>query len=328
MDRTAAMDWVILAGTIGHESGWTGGVPRPLLPLPGTTLLENLLSTRARFSNGSCTICANGHIDALVGRVQGKDGFARGVGFLEDGLPVGPAGCLKACEPRLTGATILVVNGSTWFEDDPDWMLDRHRQAGNALTVFCKPDRGLAGSRSALLSPAGIYLCEPTVLDCIGPNGYRDIKEELIPALQRAGLRVGAVPLSKPSREVVDWPSYLSVVDRVLSTGRFPTQGYRNIAPHIWCGEGVELSPNSRIVGPALLGHHSRIEDDAVLIGPTTLGADCHIGRGSWLVRVVGGDRLSCPAGSSFADRFLPEFSLPPSGARTAVPGVIADRRM
>ena len=38
------VDAVILAGAVGCESQWTRGIPRPLLPLPGTTLVEALLS--------------------------------------------------------------------------------------------------------------------------------------------------------------------------------------------------------------------------------------------------------------------------------------------
>lgn len=321
------MDWVILAGTIGHEARWTGGVPRALLPLPGTTLLENLVSAFRRSSRGTCTICANGHTESINRRISRNPKVGASVGFFEDELPIGPAGCLKACEPRLTGRTIFIVGGSAWFEDDPDWMLDEHRASGNALTVFCKSDRPMRSSGGArFMQPAGIYCCEPSVLDFVGSRGYRDIKEQLIPAVRSAGLRVGAIPLRGQANEVADWGSYISVVDRILSTGRFPNDGYRNLAPQIWCGRNVELSSKARIVGPALLGHHSRVEDDAVVIGPTTFGAECHIGGGSWLVRVVGGDRMNCPANTALADRFVPNAGFTPSFRRAAETVGLADR--
>jgi NDP-sugar pyrophosphorylase family protein len=286
--------------------------------------LDNLLATYRRAADGTCTICANGQSSLIRNRLQDAHSTDVGVGFFEDGLPIGPAGCLKACEARLTGRTILIVGGSAYFEDDPNDLCEAHRRSGNALTVFCKPDGGArAPSGALMMRPAGLYCCEPSVLRFIGSRGYRDIKEQLIPALQRAELRVGAIPLRQPAYEVSDWSSYMSVVGRVLSAGRFPTDGYRNLAPQVWCGEGVELSAKARIVGPALLGHLSRIEDDAVVIGPTTFGSECHIGGGSWLVRVVGGDRMRCPANSSLADRFVPDFALAPSTQRAAHAAVV-----
>jgi len=285
------------------------------------------LAAYRRSSDGSCTICANGQTELIDQHLKPDPRIGPTVGFFKDGLPIGPAGCLKACASRLTGRTILIVGASAWFEDDPEWMYEEHRASRNALTMFCKPVRPTRTKGGAtFMQPTGIYYCEPSVLEFIGSRGYRDIKEQLIPALQRAGLRVGAVPLPGRAYEVTDWSSYMSVVDRILSTGRFPTDGYRNLAPQIWCGRDVALSPRARIVGPALLGHDSRVEDDAVVIGPTTFGAECHIGGGSWLVRVVGGDRMSCPANSSLADRFVPyPSSIPATRAKAEAVG-IADR--
>jgi exosortase len=157
------------------------------------------------------------------------------------------------------------------------------------------------------LKPAGIYCCEPAVLDFIRPESYQDLKEQLVPNLQGAGLRVGAVTLRKPACQVSDWRSYNYVLYRALSEGRFQTEGYRELAPGIWCGEEVSVAPDARIVGPALLGHRCRIDGGATVIGPTMLADECHIGTGSWLIRTIAPDRVHCPAGACFIDRFVTE---------------------
>jgi len=300
------MDLVILAGTIGQDASWTHGCPRPLLPLAGTTLLERLLATFEHNDSAARAVCANGHADVIARHLAGRN-VGRGLMIVEDGIPRGTAGCLKACE-SLTGAnTILLVGASVWFEDDPEWLLEQHRSSGNALTVFCASDAACAGSGFArALKPAGIYCCDRAALEYIRPTGYQDLKEQWVPVLREAGLRVGAVTLRGGSCEVSDWSTYIRVLARSLADERLAERGYRRLVPDIWCGEDVEIAPQARIVGPALLGHGCKIEDGAVIVGPVILGDGSHVGRNSWLVRVVAAEGVRLPPGSAITDRLIP----------------------
>jgi exosortase len=307
------MDWLILAGSAGDETSWARDVPRHLLPLPGTTLLESLLAHMHSASSGAgtCTICVNGHTEWITPCAERFQSATFEVGVLEDSLPLGTAGCLKSCQDRLNGNTVFVTGGSVWFEDDPRWMLEQHRTQGNALTVFCTVDSNLSnGKQRTVLSPAGIYCCEPDVLDHIPEVGYQDLKEQLVPALRHAGLRVGAVSLRRPACQVSDWRSYMHVLHRILSTGQFPLGGYDEIAPGIWRGRDVSIAEDARIVGPALLGHQSRIEPGAVVVGPAMLGDRAQVGAGSWLIRVIAPEDSRSPAGMSLTDQFVPELRL------------------
>ena len=307
------MDWVVLAGTAGDETTWARAVPRQLLPLPGTTLLESLLARlRAASMEGeSCTICLNRHADLIGPRLQRFHSPTFDISIQEDSLPLGTAGCLKSCEERLTGGTIFLTGGSVWLEDDPRWMLEQHRAHGNALTVFCTQDTSFSnGGQRRLLRPAGIYCCEPTVLEHVRPLGYQDLKEQLVPALQRAGLRVGAVSLNQPAWQVSGWQSYMHVLHRVLSAGRVPMEGYRQLVPGVWCGRDVSVASDARIVGPALIGHECRIEHGAVIIGPTLLGNRTRVGNGTWLIRSVAPENTDCPAGLSLTDEFVLEQNI------------------
>jgi mannose-1-phosphate guanylyltransferase/phosphomannomutase len=251
-------------------------------------------------------VCANGHTEVIAKHLARPGPTDHGVGFFEDSLPRGTAGCLKSCQPRLSGRTIFVTGGSVFLDDDPEWMVGQHQAQGNALTVFCSRDPEIAGpDGKGLLRPVGVYCCAPAVLDFIRPHGFQDLKEQVVPALKGAGLRVGVAAVSDSTCEVADWATYVGVLDRVLSTGRFDTAGYTQVAPGIWFGDDVKVAPGARIVGPALLGHGCRIDDGSVLIGPTVLGNECRAGDASWLVRVVAADGTHVAAGTSVADRFL-----------------------
>lgn len=333
------MDWVILAGTAGDEAPWARAAPRHLLPLPGTSLLESLLANLQSASSDreTCTICVNGYTELVTHRTQRFQSPSFDIRIQEENLPLGTAGCLKSCEPRLGGDTVFLCGGSVWLEDDPCWMLEQHREQGNALTVFCTTDPSLSnGKHRTLLRPTGVYCCEPTVLEHIRPTGYQDLKEQLVPALQQAGLRVGAVPLNRPACQVSDWQSYMYVLHRSLSTGRFPLEGYNELAPGIWCGKDVSVAGDARIVGPVMMGHGCRIDRGAVVIGPAMLGDRTHVGAGCWLIRSVAREGAHCPAGASLTDQFVsthkiaqqaPEESLASSAAGISTGSAVRDDR-
>ncbi len=317
------VDVVVLAGTVGHEAHWVRGVPRPALPLPGSTLIESLLGRLNRVFDGAFTVCANGQTGLIARHWTGEDPSRAGLGFHHDSFPRGSAGCLKDCESRMSGGSIFVAGGAVWLEDDPLWMVEQHRLEGNALTVFCTRDPAHRGSGAeAAIRPAGVYCCDPVVLKYIRPSGYQDLKEQLVPALREAGHRVGAVTLKEQTCEVTDWPSYMRAIARSLSTCPLNLRDYCQLAPGIWCGEGVEIGRQARIVGPALLGHRCRIADGSVVVGPTVLGDACNVGAGAWLIRVVAPSRACFPAGISVTDCFLPS-SRPKD--RTAKPARAAD---
>jgi NDP-sugar pyrophosphorylase family protein len=198
---SSMVDVVVLAGSIGHEPEWTSDTVRPLLPLPGSTLLESLLGRLQASLGGKTIVCANGRTQLIARHLEQHRRLAELPEMVEDRLPLGTAGCLKACESRIGSDTFFVAGGAVWLDDAPQWMLERHRSSGNDLTVFCTHDPGWSGaSTQNHLRSAGIYCCKKSVLGHVRNTGFQDLKEQLVPALQRAGLRVGAVQLRGTTR--------------------------------------------------------------------------------------------------------------------------------
>jgi len=272
-------------------------------------LIDSLLRRLQAAFDGTCTICTNGQSELIARGFPTPEGNVvpngSGSSFYVDDVPRGTAGCLKACESRFRGGAILVAGASVWLEDDLTWMLEQHLAQGNALTVFCtRHELGGANGSGQPLTPVGVYCCDPKVLDYVPAQGYYDLKEQLVPRLREAGLRVGAVVVPGHTREVSSWSTYMQVVVRSLS-GSKPLIGYRCVAPGVWCGDEVEVAPRARIVGPALLGHGCKIENGATLIGPTILGDRCRVTGNSWVIRVVAPPRTVFPAGTSVTDRLI-----------------------
>lgn len=302
------MDFVVLAGTIGSDVQWARGFPRPLLPLgDGRTLLDALLRRFDNYPNSLSAICANGHSD-IIEAYAAQDARRKPLMLFEEGAPLGTAGCLRPCAAHLQSETFFLASGTAWLADEPEALLEQHRAGGNAMTVFCTRDPGDSEGQPRRLIPTGIYCCKRETLKYIRPAGYQDLKEQWVPAMQRAGLRVGTVVVSSASGEIRTWSNYMRVLSESVNSADLSDRRSQMVAPGVWIGRRTKVAPTARIVGPVILGQGCEIEDDTLLVGPVVLGDGCRVGAGSRLVRVVAPGRVEFPADCSVSDRLVPPW--------------------
>jgi NDP-sugar pyrophosphorylase family protein len=210
--------------------------------------------------------------------------------------------------PHLRSDKFLLASGTAWLADEPEVLLEQHRASGNAMTVFCSRQRGDSQERPRRLIPTGVYCCERETLKYIRPAGYQDLKEQWVPALQNAGLRVGTVMVSSASGEIRTWANYLRVLSESINSADMSDRRAQMVAPGVWIGRGSKIAPSARIVGPVVLGQGCEIESDTLLLGPVVLGDGCRVGAGSRLVRVVAPGRVVFSADASVSDRLVPPW--------------------
>lgn len=302
------MDFVVLAGTIGSDVQWARGFPRPLLPLgDGRTLLDALLQRFDNYPDSLSAICANGHSD-IIEAYAAQNARRKPLVLFEEGAPLGTAGCLRPCAEHLRSDTFFLASGTAWLADEPEALMEQHRASGNAMTVFCSRQPGDSEQRPRRLIPTGIYCCERETLKHIRPAGYQDLKEQWVPAIQNAGLRVGTVTVSTANGEIRTWANYMRVLSDSINSADMSDRRSQMVAPGVWIGRGSRISPTSRIVGPVVLGQGCEIESDALLVGPVVLGDGCRVGAGTRLVRVVAPGRVLFPTDSSVSDRLVPPW--------------------
>lgn len=239
-------------------------------------------------------ICANSETRELQ-RCLGTDRTtSEKLTYYEDRMPRGPAGCVRDAAARMSGDTIVVVEGTVLPRFDLGALLGAHFRTEASLTVVVEEAAGDAQSRGA--KPAGVYVFSKDALSAISPVGYQDIKEVLIPKLHSAGHRVAthAVPPASVLR-VACADSYLDVnmdvVCRVVKSGQAP-KGFARMGS-AWVHESTKIEAGAQLKGPLLIGPDCRISADALLIGPTVLGRGCVIDSGVVLTRSVLWDRCS-----------------------------------
>ena len=299
-----SFDAVILAGTVGDTPGWTCGLPKSLVPIPGGRLIDQLLDRLVMSLQGGTAVCANGNADRIAAHLGERQEFNARIRLIADTLPRGTAGCLDECRELLGGDVFLVVSGGVWLDDDPKWMVAHHRSTGHVVTVFCRPATQVNGAERGL-KPAGLFVCDREVLDFIPDMGYLDLKEQLIPALQRAGRTIGAAQLRGWTREITTWNSYLQAFEYLMPR-HAAYHGWSELAPQVWCGAGVRIAPTARIYGPVAVSEGCVIENHAIIIGPAYLAPHAHVGQGSCLVRtIVSSSSTAIPPNVVIVDKLL-----------------------
>ena len=251
--------------------------PRPLFPLMTGVLLQDLLLSLSHVGVEEAVICANGRTGVIRSHFEFSPGDIE-LDFHDDKTPRGTAGCVKDVEDFVGDDTFLVVEGGLFLDGSLGSLLDGHRRNKAALTVGAVPAHPWNASgkppADGELSPLGVYVVEPEVLNHIPKMGYCDIKEQLIPRLQAKFVEVGVSQFDGRFRRIFDAPSYGSLIQEML-TGVFGNKHFSELAeigPDVWAGKDAATAPSAKIIGPVVIGPKCVIGKNVVIKGPTVIG--------------------------------------------------------
>jgi NDP-sugar pyrophosphorylase family protein len=125
---------VILAGGKGTRlQPFTVSIPKPLLPIGETPILEVVLAQLAR-AGFSRVVIALGHLPHLFTAVIGNgERFGLAIEYLREETPLGTAGALR-CVPD-PAEELLVMNGDLLTTIDYGALVAAHRRSGAGATI-------------------------------------------------------------------------------------------------------------------------------------------------------------------------------------------------
>jgi len=253
--------------------------PRPVFPLLTDVLLRHLLRILHSVDVDEAVVCANGKTHILREHFLGDHAEHVSLEFYDDELPRGPAGCVRDAADSLGDGPLLVFEAGLFLDGDIGQLIEDHRRNGSALTVGAVPARDWNrgdGSASAdgPLSPLGVYVVEPDVLEHIPERGYYDIKEQLIPKLRQAHLDVSAARYRGRHRRILDAHSYATLVQELLAGvfGREQFASLTEVAPDVWASDSTLIEKPATLLGPVVIGPNAVVGEDAVVAGPALIG--------------------------------------------------------
>lgn len=291
--------------------------PKPLYPLVTDVVIGKLLrALNATTDVDEAVICANGKTRVLREHFVRRPSDLLSLDFSDDELPRGAAGCLRDVEAFLGDDTFLVVEAGLFVDGGLADLIEKHRASGAALTMATVPASERQGGdgrgpQGEPLSPLGVYVGEPSILEHIPAYGYCDLKEQLVPKLRSAGARVSLSQYRGRHRRVTSASSYAALVQELLYGvfGREDFAGLEEIESQVWKAEGAEIDPTARVVGPVVIGPGATVGPGAIVAGPTVVGEcatiaekafvggsilwpNCWVGYGANLDRCIVTDRF------------------------------------
>lgn len=269
---------IILAGSHAwHADSLEALCPRALLPVANAPLISYTLEWLRAAQVTEVAICANDAIPALQAYLRAGEQHDLDVQYYHDRIPRGPAGCVRDAALAVPAEQFIVVDGSIIPTADLATLHRAHLASGAAVTVVSNVNQVGPDSRDGGSCPVGIYVFGRRALEYVPATGYQDIKESLIPRLHRDNESVVAFLVNRSAPRVLSLSSYFAaqawLLERVRE-GELAIDGY-TYAGGLFIHETAHLAPRARIVGPVMIGPQNRIEDDALIIGPSVLGRCC-----------------------------------------------------
>ncbi len=286
----------------------TSNAPKPMLPLVNEPMMEHIvrLLQQHGFDEIVVTVAfmAN-HIRTYFG--DGSDFGVRMVYATEE-TPLGTAGSVRNAMDELD-ERFLVISGDVLTDIDLSAIVKSHdenralatiglvrvenplefgivitRDDGSIERFLEKPSWGQVFSDTI---NAGIFVLEPEIFDHIPADRSVDFSSEVFPALLEQELPIFGAIGEGYWEDVGTLEAYLRVHKDILdSRVRVEIPGFE-IGDGVHMGEGAEVHPDARVVGPAVIGENCRIEA-GVRLGPyTVLGTNVRVRANTDLERVV-----------------------------------------
>ncbi len=342
------MKAVILAGGENARLALlTRSCPKSMLPFLNRPLVESQLIHLGRQGFSQVGLALSPSSADRVATALG-DGKRLGVSlhYLVDDIPRGPAGCLKRFGRFVGDDPFVVINGNIYLGSIDLGRLVKSHDAQEAVATLAmypdvfKPSHVENISLSSdgriqafhVMHPSrdrrrprrfgGIYLFQPRVMEFIRTDGYMDIKEQLIPALSEAGCGISEHLLDGFYAYVDTLEGYYHAHQAALRHHAFEHDDYLRVGDGVWAHREARIAPSAFVLGPALIGPGTVVEDQAYVIGPVAIGAGCvvqkggvvreslvwnetRIGRDARLEYCIAGHRLTIAPGVSHREAVL-----------------------
>ena len=287
MSRNQSIKAIILVGSRDFgRCPLTSKLPTALWPVLGKPVLEQLLTSLADQGIRQAAICSNGNGSQLVKLIHADNRLE--LKYLDEPLPAGTAGCIRDAAGVETDALYLVFSAGIICPPVIDVLIKAHREGQSDLTVMFNP----VNKNSKLQGePAGIYVCEASILKHIPKAGYFDIKEGLIPEMLRAGKTIHAATLPNHAGNFRDRQGYLFGIANYLKNKPKLNSDMKackgDDSQAVWISANAKVEPETRICGPTVVMNGAHISSGAVVLGPAILGKNVTVGADSVVVNSV-----------------------------------------
>ncbi len=286
------MKAVVMAGGEGTRlRPLTSNQPKPMVPIAGKPCMEHILELLLEHGFDDVIVTLAFMPQAIRGYFGDGDSLGLNIEYSIEELPLGTAGSVRLASGALD-ETFLVISGDALCDVDLGSLVRRHEETGAAVTIGLmsvdnplefgivvtdedgkverfleKPSWGQVFSDTI---NTGIYVLEPEVLNHIPRDGAFDFSKELFPLLLEMGRPIYGHVLEGYWQDIGNLDQYRQAnFDALDERVRLNIEGIQ-LRGNVWIGEGADIYDVEEVEGPAFIGNHCRIAQDAS-VGPYTV---------------------------------------------------------
>jgi mannose-1-phosphate guanylyltransferase len=300
---------VLAAGVGSRLEPLTTQVPKPIVPVANTPVMEHLLKLLAK--HGFNDICANLHYMPEKLKEYFGDGSKFGVNltFRTEEKLSGDAGGVRACREFLQDDTFIVIMGDLITDTDLSKVIAEHKSKKALASIAIKEmddvtrfgvvvtdENGfITGfqekpSNEEALSKyisTGIYVLEPEIFDHIPATGEYGFGRQLFPTLVSKKLPVLGVKIEGYWSDVGCVEQYREAnFDALSNKVKVELQGQKEKRDNatVWIGDGTRIDESARFSGLVMLGRNCQIGHGATFGGTVVIGDNVSVESGAQII--------------------------------------------
>lgn len=304
------MKAVLMAGGSGTRlRPLTCSLPKPMVPIVNKPIIGHIVDLLK--SHDIKDIIVTLHYLPTVIENYLKDGAEEGVNIsysIEEGAPLGTAGCVKNIESQLD-STFIVISGDSLTDFDLTKAIEFHKQKGSMATIVLtrvsnpldfgvvitdengKIERFLEKPTSSEVFSdtvnTGLYILEPEIFKYLDPDCERDFSKDLFPALLKNNDPMYGYIAEGYWCDVGNLETYRLANYDVLNKKVKVEIPYNEKSPEIWMGESVVIENSAKIEAPVVIGNNCYIGKNVTLSANTVIGDNVIVTEDAVLKRPV-----------------------------------------
>jgi mannose-1-phosphate guanylyltransferase/phosphomannomutase len=304
------MKAVLMAGGSGTRlRPLTCSLPKPMVPIVNRPIIGHIVELLKNY--GVSDIIVTLHYLPTVIEGYLKDGAEYGVNVsysIEEGAPLGTAGCVKNIEGKLDG-TFIVISGDSLTDFDLEKALKFHKEKKSKATIVLtrvtnplefgvvitdeegKIERFLEKPTSSEVFSdtinTGLYILEPEVLQYLPANTEKDFSKDLFPQLLQNNEPMYGYIAEGYWCDVGNLETYRTSNYDVLNKLVKVNVPYEEKQPGIWMGDGVVVEPGAVLEAPCVIGNNCYIGKNAFISANSVIGDNVTVSEGASLKRPV-----------------------------------------
>jgi mannose-1-phosphate guanylyltransferase/phosphomannomutase len=289
------MKAVIMAGGSGTRlRPLTCNLPKPMVPVGNKPMAEHVVNLLKKHDFRDIIFALHYLPDAIRDHFSDGSEFGANISYsIEEGKPLGTAGCVKMVQDHLD-STFVVISGDSLTDIDLSAALKFHKEKKSKATlilkrvenpldygvVICDNDQRIQRfvekpGASEIFSDTvntGTYILEPEVLLYIVMGREQDFSNDLFPLLLLRNEPMYGYVADGYWCDIGNLAVYRQAHKDVLDGLVNVEIDLPQIQPGIWVGQGTQIDSSVKLEAPVMIGKNCRIGRETEISPHTTLG--------------------------------------------------------